>query len=38
MKEKQQKGMRQIAIEQFSDVTTGYVAETFDIISYPHSK
>ena len=38
MKEKQQKGMRQRAIEQFADVTTAFVAETFDLIDYPRSK
>jgi hypothetical protein len=38
MKEKQQKGMRQRAIEQFADVTTAFVAETFDLIDFPRSK
>ena len=30
--------MRQRAIEQFADVTTAFVAETFDLIDYPRSK
>ncbi len=38
MKEEQQKGMRQIAIEQFADVTTGFAAAMFDVIVYSRSK
>jgi hypothetical protein len=38
MKEEQQKGISQIAIEQFADVRTSYAAETFAAILYSRSE
>jgi hypothetical protein len=38
IKEKQQKSMLQIAIEQFADAPTGYAAETAALVLSPRSK